>query len=508
MTVHIGDELTFEDVTAVALEAERVEIAPGVAERMAASRRIVEDAVADGSTVYGITTGIGQLANVRIAPAHAERVQRDIVRSHAVAVGPPLPAAVVRAMLLLRARTFAFGISGVRFELVERLAQMLNARLHPIVPAQGSLGASGDLALLAHLALPLLGEGRAELGGVEMDAAEALDQAGIERLEPSFKEGLALVNGTEGMLALGILTWCGARRLALSADIVGAMSVEACFATDQVFSDELISLRKHPGARVVAGNLRALLDGSAIVASHRDSEHLVQDAYSLRCIPQVHGAYRDGLYYVRSTLEAELGSAIDNPTVLVESNRVYSAGNFHGEALGLALDHLGLCLAGYATISERRTARLVDPNLNNGLPSFLTADPGMRSGFMIAQYTAASLASENRGLCWPASSDSVTSSAGQEDHVSMGMTSARRAAEILNNSEHVLAIEALAAAQGLDLRGDAPALGTGASLQEIRELSPRLEEDRPLSQDMDDVRRLIAQGSLVDAAESAVGSLS
>ena len=508
MTVHIGDELTFEDVTAVALEAERVEIAPGVAERMAASRRIVEDAVADGSTVYGITTGIGQLANVRIAPAHAERVQRDIVRSHAVAVGPPLPAAVVRAMLLLRARTFAFGISGVRFELVERLAQMLNARLHPIVPAQGSLGASGDLALLAHLALPLLGEGRAELGGVEMDAAEALDQAGIERLEPSFKEGLALVNGTEGMLALGILTWCGARRLALSADIVGAMSVEACFATDQVFSDELISLRKHPGARVVAGNLRALLDGSAIVASHRDSEHLVQDAYSLRCIPQVHGAYRDGLYYVRSTLEAELGSAIDNPTVLVESNRVYSAGNFHGEALGLALDHLGLCLAGYATISERRTARLVDPNLNNGLPSFLTADPGMRSGFMIAQYTAASLASENRGLCWPASSDSVTSSAGQEDHVSMGMTSARRAAEILNNSEHVLAIEALAAAQGLDLRGDAPAPGTGAAQQEVRELSPRLEEDRPLSEDIGAVRRLIAHGELVDAAESAVGSLS
>lgn len=508
MTVRIGDELSFEDVTDVALEGARVEIAPGVAERMVASRRIVEDAVAEGRTVYGITTGIGQLANVRIAPANAERVQRDIVRSHAVAVGAALPAAVVRAMLLLRARTFAFGISGVRFELVERLVQMLNTGLHPLVPEQGSLGASGDLALLAHLALPLLGEGRAELGGVEMDAAEALEKAGIERLEPSFKEGLALVNGTEGMLALGILTWCGARRLALGADIVGAMSVEASFATDQVFSDKLISLRNHPGARVVAANLRTLLDGSEIVASHRDSEHLVQDAYSLRCIPQVHGAYRDGLGYVRATLEAELGSAIDNPTVLVETNQVLSAGNFHGEALGLALDHLGLCLAGYATISERRIARLVDPNLNNGLPSFLTADPGMRSGFMIAQYTAASLASENRGLCWPASSDSVTSSAGQEDHVSMGMTSARRAAEILRNSEHVVAIEALAAAQGLDLREDVPAAGTGAALKKVRELSPALEEDRPLSEDIGAVRRLIAEGELVDAAQSAVGLLS
>ena len=507
MSVRIGDELSFEDVSAVALEAARVEIAPGVAERMAASRRIVEEAVAEGRTVYGITTGIGQLANVRISPANAERVQRDIVRSHAVAVGPALSPAVVRAMLLLRARTFAFGISGVRFELVERLTQMLNAGLHPIVPAQGSLGASGDLALLAHLALPLLGEGRAELGGVEMDAADALEKAGIERLEPSYKEGLALVNGTEGMLALGILTWCGARRVGFSADIVGAMSAEACFATDQVFSDELISLRKHPGARAVAANLRTLLDGSAIVASHRDSEHLVQDAYSLRCIPQVHGAYRDGLNYVRSTLEAELGSAIDNPTVLVDSHQVLSAGNFHGEALGLALDHLGLCLAGYATISERRLARLVDPNLNNGLPSFLTADPGMSSGFMIAQYTAASLASENRGLCWPASSDSVTSSAGQEDHVSMGMTSARRAAEILSNSEHVLAIEALAAAQGLDLRGDGPAPGTGAALQKVRDVSPRLQEDRPLAEDIGAVRRLIAQGELVDAAEMAVGSL-
>jgi histidine ammonia-lyase len=507
MTVRVGDELTLEDVAAVALDRERVEVAPGVAERMAASRRIVEDAVAEGRTVYGITTGIGQLANVRIDPANAERVQRDIVRSHAVAVGPALSAAVVRAMLLLRARTFAFGISGVRFELVERLVQMLNAGMHPVVPSQGSLGASGDLALLAHLALPLLGEGHAEIEGKVLGAAEALQETGIDKLELSFKEGLALVNGTEGMLALGILTCQRASRLASSADVIGAMSVEACFATDQVFAGELISLRKHRGAVLVAANLRALLKESAIVASHRHSEHLVQDAYSLRCIPQVHGAYRDGLSYVRDTLVAELGSAIDNPTVLVDSDEVRSGGNFHGESLGLALDHLGLCLTGFATISERRTARLVDPNLNNGLPSFLTTEPGLRSGFMIAQYTAASLVSENRGLCWPASSDSVTSSAGQEDHVSMGMTSARRAAAILENAERVLAIEALAAAQGLDLRDAAPARGTGAARRLIRELSPRLVEDRPLHTDIEVIKERLAQGDLVEASSSAVGGL-
>jgi histidine ammonia-lyase len=474
---------------------------------MAASRRIVEDAVAEGRTVYGITTGIGQLANVRIEPANAERVQRDIVRSHAVAVGPALPAPVVRAMLLLRARTFAFGISGVRFELVERLVEMLNAGINPVVPAQGSLGASGDLALLAHLALPLLGEGRAEIDGVVMDAADALKKLGIDALELSFKEGLALVNGTEGMLAMGVLTWLGASRLASSADVIGAMSVEACFATDQVFAAELMTLRKHRGALIVAANLRALLQDSTIVASHRDSEHLVQDAYSLRCIPQVHGAYRDGLSYVHDTLVAELGSAIDNPTVLVESNEVRSGGNFHGESLGLALDHLALCLAGFATISERRTARLVDPNLNNGLPPFLTTEPGLRSGFMIAQYTAASLVSENRGFCWPASSDSVTSSAGQEDHVSMGMTSARRAADVLDNAERVLAIEALTAAQGLDLRGDEPAPGTGAALRALRQLSPRLVEDRSLSKDVELTKELLARGGLVEASSSAVGPL-
>lgn len=506
--VTIGKPLTIEDVVAVAAGRERVEIDPGVHERMAAARAVVDDAVGSGRAVYGITTGIGDLANVRIPPGEATRLQRDIVRSHATAVGPPLPTEVVRAMMLLRARTFAFGISGVRVELVDRIVDMVNRGIHPVVPAQGSLGASGDLALLAHLALPLLGEGEVESGGRVVASAEALAGAGIEPLELTYKEGLALVNGTEAMLALGILVCARAERLARVADLTGAMTLEACLGTDRAFDPRLIGLRKHPGALPVAANLRRLLDGSEIVASHRESEHLVQDAYSLRCIPQVHGAYRDGIAYVRATLEAELASAIDNPSVILETGDVLAGGNFHGEALGLALDHLGLCLAGFATIAERRVARLVDADLNNGLPAFLTTDPGRRSGFMLPQYTAASLVSENRGLCWPASSDSIPTSAGQEDHVSMGATSARRAAQILANTEHVIAIEALGAAQGLDLReGLRPAPGTGAARAAVREVSRFLDEDRSLGPEIGVVAGLVADGTLHAAVESSIGAL-
>ena len=309
------------------------------------------------------------------------------------------------------------------------------------------------------------------------------------------------------MLALGILAYERAMRIARSADITGAMSVEALLGTDQAFSERIVSLRKHPGALDVAGNLRALLDGSAIVASHRHSDHLVQDAYSLRCIPQVHGAYRDGFKYVRSTLEAELASAIDNPSVIVETGEVLSGGNFHGEALALALDHLGLCVAGYGTIAERRVARLVDPDLNNGLPAFLTETPGRSSGFMIAQYTAASIVSESRGLCFPASSDSIPTSAGQEDHVSMGATSGRKAYAIVTNTQNVLSIEAMAAAQGIDLRKESPAAGTGAALAAVREVSPKLEADRSLSEEIGRVRDLLGSGGLIAAAQSASGEL-
>ena len=508
MSVAIGGPLTFEDVVAVATRDESVEIAAGTADRMAPARAVVEDAVHSGHNIYGITTGFGGLSNVRIDPREAEDLQRDIVRSHATAVGPLVPRDVVRAMLLLRARTFAFGISGVRFDVLDLLVNLLNAGIHPVVPAQGSLGASGDLALLAHLALPLMGEGRVEVNGGTLPADEALRSAGLEPLRLSIKEGLALVNGTEAMLAYGILAYGRAERLAKAADITGAMTIEACLGTDRAFDERLIALRKHPGALPSASNLRRLLAESDIVSSHRESDHLVQDAYSLRCIPQVHGAYRDGLSYVRATLEAELASAIDNPSVLPDTGEVISGGNFHGEALGLALDHLGLCLTGYGTIAERRIARLVDPELNNGLPAFLTPDPGRRSGFMLPQYTAASLVSESRSLCFPASSDSIPTSAGQEDHVSMGATSARKAMAILANTENVIAIEALAASQGLDLREPlSPAAGTGAARDAVRDVSPRLDEDRPLSDDIGRVRSALQDGTFENRVAEAIGPL-
>jgi histidine ammonia-lyase len=502
VNVHIGDPLTFDDVVAVATGSANVELAPGLSQAMAPSRAVVDTAVGRDRAVYGINTGIGDLANVRIDPKDATKLQRDLVRSHATAVGEPLDEEIVRAMLVLKARTFAFGYSGVRVELVEQIARLLNARIHPVVPSQGSLGASGDLAPLAHLALPLIGEGTVDHDGKKVESAAALRAAGMEPLELSHKEGLALVNGTEMMLALGILTFVGAETLARSADVSAAMTLEACLGTDRAFDDDLIQARRHKGSHKVAANLRSLLEGSEIVASHRESEHLVQDAYSLRCIPQVHGAYRDGFDYIRSVLEDELASAIDNPTVLAERGEVLSGGNFHGESMGLALDHLSLCLTGFATIAERRIARLVDPDLNNGLPAFLTADPGRRSGFMLPQYTAASLVSENRNLCWPASSDSIPTSAGQEDHVSMGATSARNARSILHNSEHVIAVELLSAAQGLDLRAPLePARATSAARQCIRKTSPYLDQDRSLSAEIKEAARLVRDGEIVRAVE-------
>jgi histidine ammonia-lyase len=505
VTVRVGDDLTFDDVMAAA-RGGSVEIAPHVAEAMAPARRVVEEAVASGRAVYGISTGIGDLANVRIDPADAARVQRDLVRSHSTAVGPPLSQETVRAMILLKARTLAAGRSGVRYELVVRLVEFLEHGIVPVVPSQGSLGASGDLSPLAHLALPLLGEGEVTYREKRMPAAEALAAAGLTPLELSYKEGLALINGTEMMLALGILTWVRGDRLARTADLIAAMTLEACLGTDRAFDEELLALRSHTGSKAVGANLRLVLAGSEIVASHRESEHLVQDAYSLRCIPQVHGAYRDGLAYVRTMLERELASVIDNPSVLPDRDEVLSSGNFHGEALAIALDHLCLCLAGYATISERRTARIVDPDLNNGLPAFLTPDPGRRSGFMLTQYTAAALVSENRTLCFPASSDSISTSAGQEDHVSMGATAARKAAAVLANTERALAIEGLCAAQGLDLRAPLePSPLTAALRASIRRVSSPLDEDRPLSGDIEAVAGLLAQGDLEAVAIHSAG---
>ena len=508
MPVLIGEPLTFDDVLKVAQAGERVELSEPARTRISQARQVVDETVASGETVYGVTTGFGGLANIRIPANEAIRLQQDIVRSHATAVGPRLSTETVRAMMLLKARTFGFGISGIRCEVLETILALLNAGIHPVVPSQGSLGASGDLAQLAHLALPVIGEGKVEYAGQVMDSADALRRAGIQPLELSYKEGLALVNGTEGMLAIGILTLAAGRVLARSADITGAMSVEACLGTDRVFDERLIQLRKHRGAQIVAANLRRVLAGSEIVASHRDSDHLVQDAYSLRCMPQVHGAYRDGLAYVDSVLQLEMESAVDNPSVLSETGEMRSSGNFHGESLAIALDHMGLCLAGFGTIAERRIARMVDPNLSNGLPAFLTEDAGRRSGFMLAHYTAAALVVEDRALTFPVSSDSISTSAGQEDHVSMGFTAAQRAARILVNARNVIAIEALGAAQALEMRRPLePAAGTRAVADVVRSVSGYLAEDRPLSEEIEAAAKLIETDTLVQAAEAVIGPL-
>ncbi len=504
--IRLGEPLSLEDVVAVA-RGEPVELAAPAARRMCASRAIVEGAVGRGETVYGVTTGFGSLADVRIPPEEAGRLQEAIVRSHATAVGPLLSRAEARAMLALRAHVLALGRSGVRVELVERMVEMLNRDLVPAVPEQGSLGASGDLAPLAHLALPLLGRGELlDAEGRAVPAGPALRAAGLEPLSLRAKEGLALVNGTQGMLSVGILAAERARTLLGTADVVAAMTIEAALGTDRPFDARLHALRPHPGQVASASNLRRLLAGSAIVASHRESAHLVQDAYSLRCAPQVHGATRDALGFALGVLGVEVNSVSDNPIVL-EDGEIRSGGNFHGQPLAVALDALALAVVPTASIAERRLYRLLDPARNNGLPAYLVRRSGLNSGFMLAQYTAASLVSECKVLAHPASVDSIASSAGQEDHVSMGMTAARHLRQIVTNAEVVLALEALAAAQALDLRAPlAPALPTAAARDAIRERVAPLEEDRELGPDVAAAVELVRSGALVRAAEGALGA--
>lgn len=499
--------MSLEDVVAVSRGAE-VELAEAAIGRMRSARAVVESAVASGDVVYGVTTGFGSLANVRIDPGQADALQERIVRSHATAVGRPLSPEEARAMLLLRAHVLALGHSGVRVELVERMVEMLNRDLVPVVPEQGSLGASGDLAPLANLSLPLLGRGELLVGGEAVPASRALEAAGLAPIELRAKEGLALVNGTQGMLAVGALAAHRATRLARVADVVAAMTVEAALGSDRVFDARLTALRPHPGVVASAANLRRLLEGSAIVASHRESDHLVQDAYSLRCAPQVHGATRETLRFATSVLEVETNAVSDNPIVLPDDGEVLSGGNFHGQPVAVALDALAASIVPLASISERRVYRLLDPIHNNGLPAFLVAESGLNSGFMLAQYTAASLVSECKTLAHPASVDSIVSSAGQEDHVSMGMTAARHAREVVANAEVVLAIEALVAAQALELRAPLePGPGTRAARDAVREHAAFLDADRELGPDIGAATEVVRSGALVAAVEGAVGPL-
>jgi histidine ammonia-lyase len=503
-----GEGLTPADVWDVAHARASVELAPEAHGRMHAARELVER-VAHGASehTYGVNTGFGRFVSKTIPDELTEELQLRLLRSHACGVGDPYPPEVVRAAMLLRANALAKGFSGARVETVELLLACLERGLVPHVPARGSVGASGDLAPLAHLALPLVGEGEAWVDGARLDGAAALAQIGLEPVRLQAKEGLSLINGTQFMAAVGALGLVRARRLAQAADLACALSVEALQGSRVSFLPQIHALRPLRGQAAAAANVLRLLEGSAIIESHRWCDR-VQDAYSLRCAPQVHGASRDLLDYVGYVVGVELNAATDNPLVLVEDEMLVSNGNFHGQPLAFALDALAMAASELASVSERRVERLVNPSLSGGLPAFLTPDGGLNSGFMIPQYVAASLVSENKVLCHPASVDSIPTSAGQEDHVSMGNAAGLKAWQVLANSEAAVAIELLAAAQGAEFLAPLePGRGTKAVHGAVRELSSRLKDDRPLAADIARVADAIRAGSLVAVVEAEVGEL-
>jgi len=477
-----GSSLTLEQTAAVADGAE-ARLADGARDRVIRARKFIEEIVERGEVVYGINTGFGKLSDVTIPSEKLRELQVNLVRSHACGVGDPLPERAVRAMVLQRANVLAKGYSGCRPVVIETLLEMLNRGVHPSIPSRGSVGASGDLAPLAHLALVVIGEGEAIYRAARMAGAEALNLAGISPLELEAKEGIALLNGTQAMTAVGGLALLGAERLADAADVTGAMSLEALKGTPVAFDYRIHAVRPHPGQMKSARRLRELIEGSEIRESHRDHavDPRVQDAYALRCMPQVHGAVRDALLHARRILEIEINSATDNPLIFADAGEVLSGGNFHGEPIALALDYAAIAVADLGTISERRVERLVNPDLS-GLPAFLTPDPGTSSGMMIAQVAAVSLIAENNVLAHPASVTNLPTSANKEDHVSMGMTSALKFAQVVRNVEMILAIELMCAAQGLEFLKPlkpGPRLAHVYSL--VRERVPALERDTPLS---------------------------
>ncbi len=508
-----GAALTIDDIEAVARHGARAELDDAARVRIQEARDVVDRLVADGAVAYGVTTGFGDLASVTIRPEDTGRLQENLLMSHAAGVGPAFPEEVVRAMLLLRANTLALGHSGCRPVVVDRLLAFLAAGIHPVVPEQGSLGASGDLAPLAHLALPLIGRGQVDLGGRRMSGAEALRETGLEPLRLEAKEGLALLNGTQMMGALGALALADADRLTRTASVAAAMSVEALLGTEVAFSAAYQLARPHPGQIEVAAELRHLLRGSTLQLSHHGHAHKVQDPYSLRCVPQVHGAIRDALDHLRRVLDIELNSATDNPLIFpgggvapedaiaTGGGLVISGGNFHGEPIALALDFAKIAVAELGSISERRTALLVDARLNGGLPAFLAASSGVDSGMMIYQYTAAALVSEDKVLAHPASVDSIPTSANQEDHVSMGSISARHTRAVVANVERILAIELVVAAQALDARaallpGTAPGIGVAEAQRRVRAVVPHLDGDREPGPDLAAALELVRSGEL------------
>jgi len=494
MAILDGESLTVEQVVRVAAKDEAVSLAPQALEKMLRSRAVIERLEGGALPVYGVNTGVGHLANVRIPRAELEQLQRNVVRSHACGVGQPLTRQEVRAMMLIRANVLAKGLSGIRPVVAERLCELLNRGVTPVVPSKGSVGASGDLAPLAHIALVLIGEGEAEFGGARRAGREALERAGIEPLTLASKEGISLVNGTQAMLAVGCLELVAAEILAGTADVVCAMTTDAQRGTPRAFDERIQQARAHPGQSRSAANLVGLLEGSEIRASHLGCGR-VQDAYSLRCAPQVHGAVRDTLAEARRVFSIELNSATDNPLVI--GDEVLSGGNFHGEPLALTLDYMAIALAALAGISERRIDRLVNPALNEDLPPFLAEHAGLESGFMMAQVTAAALVAENRVLCHPASAGSITTSGNKEDFVSMGMTSALKLKQVVENTRTVLAIEALTAARALDFLRP---LKSSPQIEQVRErlqaAHPGAPGDRALSKEIAQVAEWIGEGAL------------
>jgi histidine ammonia-lyase len=504
------DGLTAPEVIAVARDDAHVTIAPAAIAAMNRAADIVAALDHAEEPVYGVSTGFGSLARVRIPAERRAELQKALVRSHASGIGSPIEREVVRAMMVLRARTLAMGWSGTRPVVAQAIAELLNAGITPVVPEYGSLGASGDLAPLAHCALALLGEGEVDVGReptTRTTAADALAEAGIEPLELGAKEGLALINGTDGMLGMLVLACADLGELLQVADITAAMSVEALLGTDRAFASDLVALRPQPGQAASAENLMTLLDGSEVVASHRHGDSRVQDAYSLRCAPQVAGAARDTLAHARTTAEHELGAAIDNPMVL-PSGQVESCGNFHGAPLAFACDFLAVAIAAVGSIAERRTDRLLDASRSHGLPAFLADDAGVDSGLMLSHYAQAALVAETRRLATPASVDSIPTSAMQEDHVSMGWGAARKLRTAVDNLRRILAVELVTAARGLDLRAPLrPAPATEAALALTREAVAGPGPDRFLAPELAAAEALIKSGALVDAVQSQVGAL-
>ncbi|HEV2880424.1 MAG TPA: histidine ammonia-lyase [Pyrinomonadaceae bacterium] len=490
-----GQSLSLEQVAEVARGAERVRLASAARARVEAARAVVERIVEEGRVVYGVNTGFGKLSDYSIPRAELRELQLNLVRSHACGVGTPLSADETRAMMLLRANVLALGYSGARTIVVETLIEMLERGVVPVVPEKGSVGASGDLAPLAHLALAVIGEGESFYEGERMASAEALARAGIRPVELEAKEGLALLNGTQALAAVGALALRRAGQLARAADVAGAMSLEALRGTPAAFDARIHDARPHLGQSEAAAHLRHLLRESEIRESHLENDPRVQDAYSLRCMPQVHGAARDCFRQARAVVEIETGAATDNPLIFADTAELISGGNFHGAPLALQFDYAGIALTHLSNISERRIERLINPDMNEGLPPFLTAHPGTSSGFMIAQVSAVALLNEMKVLAHPATTDNLPTSAGKEDHVSMGMTAALKLRAMVTNAEYVLAIELLAAAEGLEYRAPLkPGIGVRRAYELVRAHAPRLTRDRALSPDIERLAAAVRRG--------------